>query len=99
MVDHKFDDKTLQGIYDGMVEIEPEKTTQLAQKAFDGGTDVLKIVDALTKGINTVGDKFEAMERFLPELIIAAGIMDDCMELFAQSLRKRICQLVHREQS
>lgn len=59
---HKFDNETLQGVYDAMVEINADKTPQLAEKAFGDGVDILKIVDALTKGINTVGDKFEAME-------------------------------------
>jgi|GEM_PF-1865308 hypothetical protein len=30
---HKFDNETLQGVYDAMVEIDAEKTPQLAQKA------------------------------------------------------------------
>lgn len=85
---HKFDDKTLQGVYDGMVEIDAEKTPPLAEKAFANGVDVLKIVDALTKGINTVGDKFEAMECFLPELIIAAGIMDEAMSFLRPELER-----------
>ena len=86
---HKFENDTLQNIYDGMVEIETEKTPPLAKKAYADGVDVLKIVDALTKGINTVGDKFEAMERFLPELIMAAEIMDDCMEFLRPELEKK----------
>ena len=85
---HKFDDTTLQGVYDGMVDIDAEKTPQLAEKAFTDGVDILKIVDALTKGINTVGDKFEAMECFLPELIIAAGIMEEAMSFLRPELEK-----------
>jgi len=86
---HKFDNEALQSIYDGMVDIDEEKTPGLAEKAFSDGEDVLKIVDALTKGINTIGDKFEAMECFLPELIIAAGIMEKAMDFLRPELEKQ----------
>lgn len=88
MENHKFENKKLQGIYDAMVDIDAEKTPKLAEEAFHDGNDVLKIVDALTKGINKVGDQFEAMERFLPELIIAAGIMDEAMAFLRPELEK-----------
>jgi methylmalonyl-CoA mutase cobalamin-binding domain/chain len=89
MVYHKFNNVALQGIYDAMVEIDAEKTPRLAEKALRDGVDVLKIVDVLTKGINTVGDKFEAMECFLPELIIAARIMDESMTFLRPELVKQ----------
>lgn len=86
---YKFENASLQEIYDAMVEIEGQKTPSLAEKAFRDGVDVLQIVDALTKGINTVGDKFEAMECFLPELVVAAGIMDECMKFLRPELEKK----------
>ncbi len=85
----QFENKAMQEIYDAMVEIDEEKTPQLAKKAFENGEDVLEIVGTLTKGINTVGDKFEAMECFLPELIMAAGIMDECMKFLRPELVKK----------
>jgi Predicted cobalamin binding protein len=51
-----------------------------------GKLDVLDILDALTKGINTVGDKFEALECFLPELIIVADAMERSMEIIRPQL-------------
>lgn len=88
-MDYKFDNASLQEIYDAMVEIDSEKAPELAEKALRNGVDVLQIVDALTKGINTVGDKFEAMECFLPELIIAAGIMNEAMIFIRPELDKK----------
>jgi len=85
---HKFENDSLQGIYDAMVAIDAEKTPSLTEKAFQDGVDVLQIVDALTKGINTVGDKFEAMECFLPELILAAEVMDEAMTFLRPELEK-----------
>jgi methylmalonyl-CoA mutase cobalamin-binding domain/chain len=76
-----FEDELLQAIYTSMVEIDVDATPGLVQKAVAANVDVLAILDALTKGINTVGDKFEALECFLPELITAAGAMDESMKI------------------
>lgn len=89
MQGHKFDNKTLQEIYDAMVEIDSDKTVMLVEKALQNNDDVLQVVDALSKGINTVGDKFEALECFLPELMIAAGIMNDSMALLRPEMERK----------
>ena len=88
MADQKFDIGVLQEIYDAMVEIDEEKPPELTKKALADGVDILKIIDALTKGINKVGDKFEAMECFLPELIMAANIMDSSMTILRPELER-----------
>jgi len=75
----KFDIEVLEKIYTSMVEIDVDTTPKLVQQAIEDKVDVLAILDALTKGINTVGDKFEALECFLPELITAAGAMEESM--------------------
>jgi len=86
---YKFENPLLQEIYNAMVEIDSDNAPALAKKALQNEVDVLQIVDALTKGINTVGDRFEAMECFLPELIIAAGLMNEAMEFLRPELDKR----------
>ena len=88
MADQKFEIGILQEIYDAMVEIDEEKPPELTQKALKDGVDILKIIDALTQGINKVGDKFEAMECFLPELIMAANIMDESMAFLRPEIEK-----------
>lgn len=75
----KFENATLQAIYTSMVEIDADSTPALVDKAVAEKIDVLQILDALTKGINTVGDKFEALECFLPELITVADAMEQSM--------------------
>jgi len=86
---HKFDNKTLQEIYDAMVEIDSDKAVMLVEKALQNNDDVLQVVEALSKGINTVGDKFEALECFLPELMMAAGIMNDSMALLRPEMERK----------
>jgi corrinoid protein of di/trimethylamine methyltransferase len=88
MSQQEFDNDVIREIYEGMVEIDVDKTPELVRSALAGGQDVLKIVDALSKGIKVVGDKFEALECFLPELIMAARIMEKSMDILKPSLQK-----------
>ena len=88
MADQKFDIEVLQEIFDAMVEIDEETPPELTKKALSEGVDILTIIDALTKGINRVGDKFEAMECFLPELIMAANTMEKSMTILRPELEK-----------
>ncbi|MEN6572321.1 MAG: cobalamin-dependent protein [Anaerolineaceae bacterium] len=81
-----FKNDLLQAIYTSMVEIDADSTPGLVEKAVSEKLDVLDILDALTKGINTVGDKFEALECFLPELIIVADAMERSMEIIRPQL-------------
>lgn len=84
----KFDNELLQEIYTSMVEIDVDSVPELVEKAIEKKVDVLEILDALTKGINTVGDKFEALECFLPELIIVADAMEKSMVILRPLLDK-----------
>jgi trimethylamine corrinoid protein len=77
----KFDNEKLQRIYKSMVDIDVETVPKLVQESLGSGEDVMKIIHALTRGINTVGDKFETMEYFLPQLILSAGAMDEAMKI------------------
>jgi methylmalonyl-CoA mutase cobalamin-binding domain/chain len=88
MTPHEFDSPTLQQIYTAMLEIDTERTPDLVRDALTSGEDVLKILDALTKGINKVGDRFEAMECFLPELILAADAMERSMTMLRPEMDK-----------
>ena len=84
----KFQNALLQSIYTSMVEIDADTTPKLVEQAVAEKIDVLEILDALTKGINTVGDKFEALECFLPELITVAGAMEESMVIIRPHLDK-----------
>jgi len=83
---HRFDNATLEEIYTSMVNIDTDATSKLVEKALVENIDVLTIIDALTKGINKVGDKFEVLECFLPELILAAGAMEESMAILRPHL-------------
>jgi methylmalonyl-CoA mutase cobalamin-binding domain/chain len=85
-VKHEANDATLKGITEAMVALETDAVPKLVQDALEAGYPAADIVDALTTGINTVGDRFETMEYFLPELMIAAGAMDEAMDILRPAI-------------
>ena len=59
-----------------LVEGKPDQTADLTKQALEAGFEPLTIIDeALTVGMNIVGDKFQAGDYFLPHLVIAASGM------------------------
>jgi dimethylamine corrinoid protein len=87
-VKHHANDDTLKRITEAMVALETDAVPKLAEDALGSGYPAQSIVDALTVGINTVGEKFEAMEYFLPDLIMAAGAMDESMDILRPALTR-----------
>lgn len=59
---------------------EAEDAVALAEDAMAAEMDPLAVVDALTEGIREVGDRFERMEVFLPEMMLAAQAMRKALE-------------------
>jgi corrinoid protein of di/trimethylamine methyltransferase len=73
-----------------LIDGEPDETVGLTQQALDAGLEPLTIInDGLVPGMNTVGDKFQSGEYFLPHLIIAANGMQQSMALLEPELASR----------
>jgi corrinoid protein of di/trimethylamine methyltransferase len=74
----------VQAVQDG----EDEDALALAQQAMAAEMDPLTVVDALTDAIREVGDRFERMEVFLPEMMLAARAMQKALEPLAPHLEQ-----------
>jgi 5-methyltetrahydrofolate--homocysteine methyltransferase len=73
-----------------IVEGEPDETVEVTQQALEAGLEPMTIInEGLVPGMNTVGDKFQSGEYFLPHLIIAANGMQQAMGLLEPELRAR----------
>lgn len=57
-----------------LVEMQEAEALQKAKQLLDEGTDPMKILEACSKAMKTVGKRFEQGEYFLPHLIMA-GVM------------------------
>ncbi|HBI28000.1 MAG TPA: cobalamin-binding protein [Peptococcaceae bacterium] len=82
------DKDILQHICTAIETPDPDETVKAVEKAVDFGVAPLEIVGALTDGITTLGDKFERMECFLPELILGADAMDVSMKLLKPKIEE-----------
>lgn len=75
------DKDILQDIFTAIERPDPDETVKAVEKAVNSGINLLEIVETLTDGITKLGDKFERMECFLPELILGADAMDASMKI------------------
>jgi len=69
-----------------VAEVDEDGTLAEVSKALDAGTDPLVLVEALREGMSTVGERFEAKEYFLPELILSAEIFKNAISLIEPHL-------------
>ncbi|MEW6553795.1 MAG: cobalamin-dependent protein [Actinomycetota bacterium] len=69
-----------------IAEVEEDGTLVEVRKALDEGADPLSLVEALREGMSVVGDKYEAKEYFLPDLILAAEIFKEAIALIEPRL-------------
>jgi monomethylamine corrinoid protein len=64
-------------------------TAQLAREALDAGIPAIEIITkGLSVGMKIVGDKFEAAEIFLPQIMMSAKAMNNAMEVLTPELAK-----------
>jgi methanogenic corrinoid protein MtbC1/uroporphyrinogen-III decarboxylase len=62
----------------------------LTQKALDQGADPNQLIDrTLIPALNTVGDRFERREIFVPEMMMSAKTMQACVDLIRPMLRTK----------
>lgn len=58
-----------------MVNMREQEALELAKKMLGTGEDSLKILELCRKALEIVGERFEAEEYFLPELIMAGEML------------------------
>ena len=75
-----------------IVELDEPTALQLAEEMLKAGTDPVQILEMCRKGMSTVGEKFEAGEFFLSEMIMAAEIFNQVMELIRPQLMRSVTE-------
>ena len=69
-----------------IAEAEEEGTLEEVRKALEEGEDPLSMIEALRDGTSVVGDRYEAKEYFLPDLILSAEIFKEAIALIEPRL-------------
>ena len=80
-------DERISGLRDSLVCLDSEKVKENVSSALRKGTEPLKIVDSLADGMRMVGERYEAGEFFLPELMVAGEIMKEAMAIITPYLK------------
>ncbi|HEY5531428.1 MAG TPA: corrinoid protein [Candidatus Anoxymicrobiaceae bacterium] len=70
-----------------IADVDEERTLAAVRSALDDGTDPLALVEALRNGMSTVGNRFEAKEYFLPDLILSSDIFNQAVAIIEPSLK------------
>ena len=79
----------VQRLVQAVEEGKAEDAMALAHEVMAAKMEPLAVVDALTEGIREVGDRFERMEIFLPEMMLAAQAMQKALELLGPYLERQ----------
>jgi 5-methyltetrahydrofolate--homocysteine methyltransferase len=75
-----------------MADMEEERALSLARSMIDAGEDPQIVLDAASKAMAIVGQRFEEKEYFLPELIIAGDMMKEISALVKPRLKGKETQ-------
>ncbi|MHB0979475.1 MAG: cobalamin B12-binding domain-containing protein [Thermoleophilia bacterium] len=73
---------------DAMVEGEEARCAELAREIVAAGADLRAVIAELAAEMEEVGRRFEEMEIFLPEVLLAAAALAAVMEVFAPELSR-----------
>jgi 5-methyltetrahydrofolate--homocysteine methyltransferase len=77
----------LQALYTAILEGDARTTKEVVQQALDEGVDPKRLLDEyMVPAMDTVGQRFEEGEYFVPELLISARAMKAALEMIRPGL-------------
>ena len=81
-----------QKIVDAILDLDEATALSVAEELLESGNDPVQILEMCREGMSKVGEKFEAGEFFLSEMIMAAEIFNQVMEMIRPQLMKTITE-------
>jgi 5-methyltetrahydrofolate--homocysteine methyltransferase len=80
----------IENLRKGVLDLDVDRVRATAEEAVRFGVDPVQAIEiGLSKGIREIGDKFEAGEVFITELVMAAEAMKAGIEIFRPILAER----------
>jgi len=80
-------DKELARVMDCVVNLRYDEISEASQAALDAGVPACEVVKAMGGGMTVVGEKYEAGEYFLSELIVSGEVMKEGMKVLQPHLK------------
>ncbi len=71
-----------------ILEFDEDAALEAAKEAVAEGVDPVKAIGALAEGLNELGEAFEKMEVFLPEIMLASDAFKAALEILEPELKK-----------
>jgi len=69
-----------------IIELEVDDIEEAVKKALDEGKDAFDVLNALTKGMDEVGRRYEEKEYYLTELVLAGETMKEAFKVLQPAL-------------
>jgi 5-methyltetrahydrofolate--homocysteine methyltransferase len=79
-------------LIEAIASVEEDEAIKLAGQMLDAGTDPQTILDACREAMSRVGQRYEAKDYFLPELIISGEILKQIGELIKPRIQGQAAQ-------
>ena len=79
----------LKRLKDMVLEFDIDIAEATAREAIEGGVDPIEAANALTEGIQIVGDKFGSGELFLPDLVCASEVLKKAFPVINAEFERR----------
>jgi dimethylamine corrinoid protein len=76
----------LQSLTESLIEMEEQQTLEQVKGLVAAGESPRAILEALSEGMNYVGDRYGSQEYFLADLVFAAEIFQESMEILKPAL-------------
>ncbi len=77
----------LEGLKQAVLDYDAEAGARLVHQGLDQGIPPLRLIDeGLSRGVAIIGEKFQTMEIFLPELMMAAKVFLEAMKLLEPAI-------------
>lgn len=76
----------LEDVTNMIIELDIDSISDAIQNQIDAGVDPFDVLNALTKGMNEVGRRYETHEYFLAELVLAGETMKDAFAVLKPHL-------------
>ena len=77
-----------QKLIDAITEMREEDALKITQEMLDAGTPPLEVLDSCRKAMEVIGERFEAGDCFIPELILAGEMMSQISEVIKPQLQE-----------
>lgn len=81
-----------ENIINSIINLDERTAIQIANELIKSGIDPIEILEKCREGMSIVGTKFEKGEFFLSEMIMAAEIFNQIMEIIKPQLKKSITE-------